>query len=65
MTPSRPTTLTPDQIREAADAGVKLALQARTTVLTDDEARETNGGDIWKTIILIGGYLLGNEPKAT
>lgn len=65
MTPSRPTTLTPDQIREAADAGVKLALQARTTVLSEDELRETNGGDIWKTIILIGGYLLGGEPAQT
>lgn len=39
-----PTTLTLDQIKEAADAGVKLALESRTTALTDGEARETNGG---------------------
>lgn len=65
MTQTRPTTLTPDQIKDAANAGVKLALEARTTVLTDDEARETNGGDIWSTIILIGGYLLGGGPSAT
>lgn len=44
MKQNRPTTLTLDQIKGAAEAGVKLALESRTTALTDDEARETSGG---------------------
>ena len=57
---TRPSTVDLSQLKQAADVGVKLALEARTTNLTDTEARETSGGDIIRTIILIGGYLLGN-----
>ena len=56
---TRPSTIDLSQLKQSADAGVKLALEARTTPLTEDEARETSGGDIVRTIILIGGYLLG------
>lgn len=47
MTQNRPTTLTLDQIEQAAEAGVKLALESRTIALTADEAREANGGTIF------------------